>query len=393
MENQDSFREVSTESWGSRIMGSIKKVLFGVLLFLASFIVLWLNEGRAVRTAEGLTEGASQVVSINSNDLSDNNAGKLVHLTGKVVTNDTLKDNEFNVQSNALKLRRRVSMYQWVEKTKTKKEKEIGGSEKTTKEYTYSKDWKESIENSNNFKVTEGHTNPQSFPYAGYTHSVPDATMGSFDVSGSLLSKMNNYQPYPINSLDTTQHKNARLINEGSDGVLAQKIYIGQGTPSSPQIGDIKISFETVQSGEEYSIVSKQIGNTFEPFQSSNGTNIQLVSAGVHSADQMFASAQKKNTIITWLLRLLGFFLMFVGISLVFKPLVVLADVLPILGNIVDFGLSLFAGLTALSLSIITIAIAWIFYRPILGVSLLVVGVGITAFLMFRKSKVRTATA
>ena len=50
-----------------------------------------------------------------------------------------------------------------------------------------------------------------------------------------------------------------------------------------------------------------------------------------------------------------------------------MADVIPILGNIVGAGTGIIAFLLAACLSLVTIAIAWVFYRPVLGISLLIV--------------------
>ena len=60
----DSFTETTSESWGSRLMSAIGGVLVGIVLFLVSFPLLFWNEGRAVRTAQSLEEGASNVVSV-----------------------------------------------------------------------------------------------------------------------------------------------------------------------------------------------------------------------------------------------------------------------------------------------------------------------------------------
>lgn len=65
-----------------------------------------------------------------------------------------------------------------------------------------------------------------------------------------------------------------------------------------------------------------------------------------------------------------------------------MADVLPILGNIVGAGAGVVAFLMAAVSSVTVIAAAWIFYRPILGVSLLVVAVAIAVLL---RSKVKKA--
>jgi hypothetical protein len=57
--------------------------------------------------------------------------------------------------------------------------------------------------------------------------------------------------------------------------------------------------------------------------------------------------------------------------------------VVPVLGHIVEFGTGLLAFVLALALSLITIAIAWIYYRPLLGVALLVVGLAVPLSLKF----------
>jgi hypothetical protein len=74
------------------------------------------------------------------------------------------------------------------------------------------------------------------------------------------------------------------------------------------------------------------------------------------------------------------------------KPLSVLADVLPIAGSIVGVGVGIFAFVASLALSLITIAIAWIFYRPMLGIPLLVVGIALL-LLLRRKGKPAAAPA
>ena len=95
---------------------------------------------------------------------------------------------------------------------------------------------------------------------------------------------------------------------------------------------------------------------------------------------------------LTWLVRIGGFLLMFFGISMVLKPLSVLADVLPILGNIVEIGNGLVAGIVALVCSLVTIAIAWIFYRPVLAIILLAIAAG-GIFLLWKKRQAKKAVA
>ena len=52
--SDDSFSEITSESWFGRLASAIKGVLIGIVLFVIAFPLLWWNEGRAVRTAKGL---------------------------------------------------------------------------------------------------------------------------------------------------------------------------------------------------------------------------------------------------------------------------------------------------------------------------------------------------
>ena len=55
--------EVTEESWFSRLGGAFKGILTGIVLFILAIPLLFWNEGRAVRRAAALKQGAASVVS------------------------------------------------------------------------------------------------------------------------------------------------------------------------------------------------------------------------------------------------------------------------------------------------------------------------------------------
>jgi hypothetical protein len=97
-----------------------------------------------------------------------------------------------------------------------------------------------------------------------------------------------------------------------------------------------------------------------------------LLTYGTVSPDAMFKTAEKSNKTLTWVFRAAGFLLMFVGLFLIFNPLAVVADVVPIFGSLLRVGVAGFVGLVASALSLATISVAWLTYRPLLGLALLV---------------------
>jgi hypothetical protein len=98
-----------------------------------------------------------------------------------------------------------------------------------------------------------------------------------------------------------------------------------------------------------------------------------MLEAGTRSAESMFRAARVLNRVLTWIFRAAGFVFVFFGVLLVFRPIAVLGSVVPLFGSLLEAGLGLFSLGLAAVLSSVTIAVAWVFYRPLFGVGLLVI--------------------
>jgi hypothetical protein len=77
---------------------------------------------------------------------------------------------------------------------------------------------------------------------------------------------------------------------------------------------------------------------------------------------------------------------MWIGFMMLVRPLKVVADVLPFAGELVGFASGLIMLLVAGAISFVTIGIAWLVYRPVLGVTMLVIAGGLV-FLIVKKKK------
>jgi hypothetical protein len=346
-------------------MESIKGVGCGILLFLLAFPLLFWNEGRAVHRAKGLAAGKSQVVSTSSDKVDPAHEGKLVHLTGMATAAGTLKDEQFAIAApNALQLKRQVEMYQWKQNEKTKTRKKLGGGKETITTYTYEQVWDDDVLDSSNYK--EAKRNPTSMLFESQSWQAPDAKVGAFSLGG-LTGKVSDWSRIDLTS--------------SSNGLKPSGGYLySSADPSSPEIGDCRVSFQQVKPAQ-VSIVAVQKGDGFTPFDSGEGdSGLYELVMGEQSSDQMFQSLESQNTAMTWILRLAGFFMMAVGIGLVFQPLVIVADVVPFVGTLLETGLGFVAFALATPLTLITIAVGWIVYRPLIGIVLLVVAIAIGVF-------------
>lgn len=387
--------EVQTESYFSRLGNSFKGIGGGLLLFLIAFPLLFWNEGRAVKRAKALETGAGAVVSVQADKVDPANEGKLVHVTAKADTKDVLTDPLFKISSTAIRLERRVEMYQWKQNESSKTEKQLGGGTKKTTVYTYEKVWSDKPVNSAYFKEA-GHENP-GFPFESEKLRANHVTLGDFLLNDSLVDRLGDSRKLPV----PADYKLPAALSGKSDAAYVHvsrkssaPSQVSQEQPADnagdaaltePAIGDLRISWSAVVP-HEVSIVARQTGKTFSAYPVGSDS-ILLIADSVQSAEAMFQSAQSANSAMTWFLRIAGLVMMYVGLSCVLRPLSVLMDVIPFLGDLIGAGISLISFLIALPCTLVTIAVAWIYYRPLLGIGLLVVAAALIVFLFRKKAE------
>lgn len=369
----DTYTEVSHQSWGSRLRGSFQGIIVGVLLVASGVTLLFWGEGRAVRRAKALDEGASSVVSVAGGGPQAANQGELVHFSGEAIALEPVRDPLFGVTSDGLKLRRSVEMYQWEEDVDTETEKNAGGSTTTTKTYSYDKTWSSRPIDSSGFERS-GHDNPPFPSYRSETFVSEMVTVGDWILTSAFVGKIDRDRDLDVGSDVLERARREDPAFQAHDGGL----YLG--SPGSASIGDVRVRFSEVPS-TTVSIVGLQSGQEVVPYTAKVGGDIALVDYGTKTADEMFTRAKQGNAALTWGLRVLGFFVIFLGFSAILKPISVLADVVPLFGNIAEAGLGFVSLLLAGLVSLVTIAIGWLFYRPLLAIFLIVGALALVTWL------------
>ena len=391
-----AYTETTTTSYGQRLAGSAKGMIGGLLVFIIGTGLLWWNEGRTVRTAKAIGDAASHVDSaadVSKVDASLN--GKLIHASAFADTKDTLTDDLFGVREQAIKLDRKVEYYQWVEHSQTKKRDKVGGGEETITTYTYEQKWVDKPVNSAEFKdpqyqsankvlseVEEREELAQHVTFGAYT--LPESLVGSISGSEPVEVRMTEEQRF---TWDERLHMLRPKVNTETSLVhtSANTVYLGL-SPNSPQVGDVRVTFTKVPPAD-ISLIAQVDGSTFKAYRAKNGQSFSRVQMGTVSADEMILQARSENNLWAWVLRLVGVLLIVIGLKGMFGLLPMLFKVLPFLGSIVDAGVGLVSWIFGLAWSLIIIAIAWLVFRPIIGISLLVLAIAGIVFLKRRGKK------
>jgi hypothetical protein len=366
--NNITTADVTSDSWFDRITGSLTGIIFGFILFIIGICLIFWNEGRIVKTANALHEGEKSVIAVNSDSINQDNNGKLIHISGNVTTGESIHDVSTGVFTNALRLSRNIEIYQWIETKHSHTDKKLGGGTETTTTYSYEQKWVPKSINSINFREAAAHKNSGSLLLSNEVILAKDANLGAFHLPPQAISKMKGDTTF-----DLTQDDLEKLpVNLKDRAKIFDGGYYFGNDPNNPLIGDQRVKFSVLPCGI-FSIVAKQNKKSIESYITRNGHEIMIVESGDVSPDNMFQKAEDENQVLGWILRLIGVSIIFFGTYLLLNPLAVLADVIPFLGDIFSAGIAIIALLLSLTVSLITIAIGWIYYRPLIGVILITI--------------------
>lgn len=387
----NTYRETTTTSWFGRLKQALTGVVIGLILIAASLVLLFWNEGRAIKTYRALTEGAGSIISVDAARVDPANEGKLIHIAGAFAPKGTPADAELGVAAEgAVRLLRKVEMYQWKETSRSETRTKLGGGEETVTTYEYGKEWSSEPIDSTKFKVPDGHGNP-ALTVKSADFAVASGDLGAFSLTGEQIGGLGERTAIALADADAARIKD-RIAPTRSARIDQGRVFIGYNL-EQPWIGDLRISYEAA-SLPQLSAAGAQKGNGLADYVTSNGQTIFLTQAGIVSAAQMFADAQTGNTIVTWVLRAVGLILLLIGFTLILRIFGVIGDVVPFFGDIVRFGAGLVAFLLTALLGSLAIALGWFYYRPLWGIAILAVGILIAGVAWYRgKARVRAAPA
>ncbi|CEM17739.1 unnamed protein product [Vitrella brassicaformis CCMP3155] len=374
--------EVESSSFLERLGNACVGLCIGIVLFFVSFGLLGWNEERYIKTWMALDNGRDAYTTAECQPVDNSLTGKLVHISCDLENMHTFSLPEFKenlADFTGIFLEIYAEMYQWEEQkeTETKKDK-LGGGTQTITRYHYRESWSPTIRDST-FFYNKDYKNPPSFPALPEARQVaPDLRAGSYKLTYDQTNRFSSREEltlledrdYTASSTrppPTVTAANTQLYND----------MLWTGDPFNPQIGDVRVKFYG-STATSCSVVAQLTSDgSFEPWPSPYDSDytVNLFEEGKVSGGTMFDHAEQENTFLMWMLRLLGFLCMWMGLQMFFGPLAIVPDIIPCvgpyLGDMVGCLLCAANCLVATFLSLLTIAIAWVIVRPWVGIPLL----------------------
>jgi len=354
------FREFQT-SWLIHSIGAI-------MVLSGAWLLFW-NEGRAVQTSVSLAEGLRDVtVPETLSVVFQENNGKLVLVADQLAVPDPLRDDMYGISVHAAKLRKVVQVYQWQEKEDRQSSNEPRSEHDThvEKTYSYDTDWFDHHIDSSNFASTLGHHNPHkdSWPAESSLSQNPRVKIGDFLLGKELQEKFNDFTPF------TSDEK------PGVEGVkIHAGLYYHAKNVWRPEVGDWRVQFSYAgKQGEEFTVVAKQAGRELRPYSTEAGDELVILHTGLKSPDEVFRSEQYANRTTTWIYRLAGWFVTFLGLNCLGTLLQLLLDTYPFLRTVLTLGVTSINFSVSVSLTLLIIGLGWIWYRPFVGLAFLTLG-------------------
>ena len=327
-------------------------ILVGIIFILAGIFLLWFNEGRTVKTKAAIMEAEDEYIDVSSETIDKNNEGKLIATNGKLeVSYDGATDTTFDIHVAKPKLKRTVEMYQWKETCEDNNGNEI---------CRYSMVWDDEIINSNAFEDAT-HNNPSSMPYSSETFTADGSRIGGFSLDRELLNQLSADKK--INLQDSAKITNMGLTNDGT--------YYTNVQNGTPKVGDIRISF-SYSDATNVSVLAIQNNNEFGKYKSKEGYTIYELKEGTLNGKQILQKLSDENNMTKWIFRLMGTIFIIGGFAAIISPLQRLANFIPFFGTVFGWVTGFATFILGLALSLIVIALAWLRYRPVLSIGLLI---------------------
>lgn len=420
-------------TYGGRVKNSFFGFKTGIAMLIGGTIALWANEGRTAKTSSTLDKVEAIVEEMPDPQTVDPRFnGKVVHTCGFATTADTISDNFIGAKENAIAIFTDVEYYQWEEEEVTKTRTNSDGKKEEYKEYHYRKNWVSDPVNSSNFEDRRYRGKNFTLLQADETEIwAENVTFEAYKLPKGLIKEMTSrhdlmlngkIEPRRLREIDNlcirsyegeealhddflsqrsdSLNKAASDTLDGQDRewpgidlryvqVRGNMVYLGLNS-QEPHVGDVRIYYQKI-APDNVSIIAKVEGNTFQEYYNPyDKQTYWKLTNGLHESIEMIDDSRRDNSVYAWTARILGILLIVGGLKCAFSIIPALFSFIPMLGKVVEMGVGVVCWVVGVVWSILVIGVAWLFYRPVVGVILLLIVAG---FIFFMRRKPKPAEA
>jgi len=342
----------------------------------SGIVTLVFNERRTVTTARALDEGLQKIFVPETIDVVfEENNGKLVLVSGPLNIEDDLEDPLYGIKIKAVKLKKLVQMYQWYETEDQKDQKlDLHGHDHIESTYSYARDWFDHPIDSESFHNSLGHHNPESWPFNSSITTNQRVKIGGFLLGQNLKQKFKEYVTFT--SDERPSDPNIKM-HAG--------IYYHSKNMWQSDVGDFRVHYSYAgKGGDLMSVVGRQSGREIRPYTTESGEELLFLYPGERKPEEVFNFEHSQNRLQTWMYRLLGWFLMFLGYNCLSHLLDIIVDDSPQIRRVLVLGITSLPFSFALSTCLLFIGIGWIIYRPLVGGLLLIIAIFPSSIALYR---------
>eukprot|EP00429_Kryptoperidinium_foliaceum_P007020 CAMPEP_0176005814 /NCGR_PEP_ID=MMETSP0120_2-20121206/2400_1 /TAXON_ID=160619 /ORGANISM="Kryptoperidinium foliaceum, Strain CCMP 1326" /LENGTH=491 /DNA_ID=CAMNT_0017338533 /DNA_START=73 /DNA_END=1544 /DNA_ORIENTATION=+ len=405
--------------------------VFGILLWIGSMYLIFWNEQRGVLRRRELEEGFKMVTTVRLEDFQDGllmlQDGDLVHVTGRLSTTPlVLKDEEFGVVAGndgdamglvgssddnstdvlsnrtdtvisnstqpqnlaALRLLRRVMMYQWIESWESRDTTNWKGETTTKYTYYYYEEWSKFHHNSSEYD-DKNKRNPDP-PFRSREWKASKVMLGNeFELSTKVLNNMRWYEQVDDLEIEKIPDKDLRerISHQESSNDTFYYRATEDSSPSRPKVGDMILWWQLVEI-DIISIVARIEGNQLTTFPARMGNRNVLIQKGNHTKQEMLEQAMEETAQNAIALRLVGILMLFLSVGVLLKPYSAAMTTFPVIDKCIrGTPPSCIFPCTAITITVamasIAVSLAWLTYRPAIAAPILVCSTLIIGFMLF----------
>ncbi|KAJ2946442.1 hypothetical protein O0L34_g12485 [Tuta absoluta] len=333
-----------------------------ILFTGVTYFLLW-AESQTIQSNLMLEEliNAARTIDVHSEDDPARYEGQVVHVVGPLRVMEPISEPDYNIQVQAVKLRKRVQMYQWIEEESEQETFLSEPAEESRKTYWYHKDWRDYVVDSNLFYIRPGHHNPTSMPMFSETHVAENVKIGWLHLGLDVKRKVNDY--YEIWS-DSRPERNDIKLHSG--------FYYHGDSALENQIGDLRVHFSYAGREDDIytavGVVESGILQAYSPSNFPYADPISLLRKGSFSLSQLYNLEKRDANIHTWKYRALGLVQVYASAMTLHPDWLTIFLQLQWVSSSLRRCSRMWANLVlAFSYTLLVISIPWLVHKPSFG--------------------------